>query len=86
MNSINRLETAWSPKWDLGVQDEFGFFSDEAPEAEALELSSDRPRGWAGAGEAFQASGASGRRLDQGASRLGDLIAFFESLAEKGGR
>lgn len=46
MNSINRLEETWTPQWDLGLQEEFGFSTVEEKAAEPA-LSVERPTAWA---------------------------------------
>lgn len=84
MNAINRLEENWTPSWDLGLQNEFCFM-DETEKEEAVELPPARS-GWEMASrEVFNRQGRSDRRLDMGASSIGDLVTFFESLNAEGG-
>lgn len=78
MNQINRLEETWTPEWDLGLQDEFGFLTEAPAQAEAKV---ERSSGWGLATkEVFNRQNTLNRRIDSGASSVGELIAYFESL------
>lgn len=80
MKTINRLETTWTPSWDLGLQEEFGFVAETAPKpAEAVSTKSER--GWSRASaEVFNRQVSMDRRLGGEANSVGALIAFFETL------
>ncbi len=81
MNSINRLEETWTPQWDLGLQDEFGF-SFSAEETEPVKLASERPNAWAMASrEVLNRQSPVECRIDSDASSVGDVIRFLEALS-----
>ncbi len=81
MNSINRLEETWTPQWDLGLQDEFGF-SFEEKKSEAAELLSERPNAWAMASrEVLNRQSPVEPRVGSDAASRGALIRFFEALS-----
>lgn len=73
MNSINRLEETWTPQWDLGLQDEFGF-SDSENLIEETVLVGERPNPW---------SMASREVLNRQAPAdgVGQVISFLEALS-----
>ena len=78
MNQINRLENAWTPEWDLGLQEEFGFLS-QAPAQEVEEV--EHGGRWALATkEVFNRQNTLNRRVACDTSSVGDLISYFESL------
>lgn len=79
MNQINRLEETWTPKWDLGLQDEFGFIDETANEKRV----GASKRGWSWAtSEVLNRQNTIDRRIGSGASSIGALIAYFETTFE----
>lgn len=79
MNHSNRLETeSWSPSWDLGLQDEFGFAQEVDTDAKSEEAASTR---WSQATrEVFNRQQRSfDRRVCYDGTSIGDLIAYFEA-------
>lgn len=81
MNSINRLEETWTPSWDLGLQDEFGFLVGEE-KSNPLALP-ERPRSWAMAYREVSNRQApvEGRVARENASPYAEVISFLEALA-----
>ncbi len=77
MKLSNRLERAWTPSWDLGLQDEFSFGS-EAPERRAEPGA--RRACWGAATAAVDRGALMDRRLGRDASSVGAIIAYFETL------
>ncbi|EDY81451.1 hypothetical protein VDG1235_1069 [Verrucomicrobiia bacterium DG1235] len=81
MNSINRLEDTWTPQWDLGLQDEFGFSEIEELSGDT-ELVTERPNPWKMATrEVLNRQSSVDRRIASETSSLGDVISFFENLS-----
>lgn len=82
MNSINRLEETWTPQWDLGLQEEFGFSQiEESPSEPALVT--DRPTAWAMASrEVLNRQTPSEVRIESAeSSRVDELVSFFQALS-----
>ncbi|MDQ8185505.1 hypothetical protein [Pelagicoccus sp. SDUM812002] len=81
MNSINRFEETWTPQWDLGLQDEFGF-SFGASEGEFSEQLSKRPNAWALAqGEVLNRQSPVDARVESEAANRANLVRFLEALS-----
>lgn len=77
MNQTNRLENAWTPAWDLGLQDEFDF----GPRPQLRESAREGRRGWSAAtAEVLNRPAGFDRRLGLDGSSVGSIIAYFESL------
>lgn len=77
MNQTNRLENAWTPEWDLGLQDEFDF----GQRAQPCASPSGARRGWSAAtAEVLNRPLGFNRRLGLDGSSVGSIIAYFESL------
>lgn len=81
MKSTNRLEDNWSPKWELGLQDEFGF-SLEVEAVEQPKLPAERPNAWSMAAREVlnRQSAGSGRSARDGSS-LSEVVTFLEKLS-----
>lgn len=80
MKSTNRLEKTWSPSWNLGLQDEFGFCL-EVKTVEKPELEVARPNAWALASrEVLNRQSTVGNRLDQADGTVSDVVTFLENL------
>ncbi len=82
MNSINRLEETWTPQWDLGLQEEFGFSQiDESP-CEPV-LATERPNAWAMASrEVLNRQSPLEVRIESPeSSRVDELVSFFQALS-----
>lgn len=76
MNTINRLEETWSPSWDLGLQQEFGFGSDAALAEPSLKT--ERPSPWAMASrEVLNRQVSTSAR----SSQRGKFVNFLEALS-----
>lgn len=84
MNAINRLEETWTPSWDLGLQAEFGFFSDVKEEKQETPLTTGtRPNAWAMAGkEVLNRQTSPAQSLEGESSNLAEVIKFLETLSE----
>lgn len=81
MNSINRLEETWTPKWDLGLQDEFGFSLEESVEVAAAQLT-ERPNAWEMASrEVLNRQSPAECPVATAASNREDLVRFLEALS-----
>ncbi len=80
MNFNNRLEDTWTPSWDLGLQDEFSFFSENSSEDGPAPAPSVGAARSVAAGQAVLEQETYSRRLDVGAASVGELISYFESL------
>lgn len=80
MNSINRLEETWTPKWDLGMQDEFGFSVEESAEDAAAFLT-ERPKAWAEARGAARGGEDRPGGLSDDAEKRKKLVRFLEALS-----
>ncbi|MDQ8180507.1 hypothetical protein [Pelagicoccus sp. SDUM812005] len=81
MNSINRLEETWTPKWDLGLQDEFGFSLEESVD-EAAKLLTDRPNAWAMASrEVLNRQSPVELDVETASAKRADLVRFLEALS-----
>ena len=78
MNQINRLEEKWFPKWDLGLQEVFGFASES--DATPDEPSEEGSSGWTLASkEVLNRQVSMDRRVATHGSSIADLIAYFEN-------
>ncbi|MBK1878137.1 hypothetical protein [Pelagicoccus mobilis] len=81
MNTINRLEENWTPSWELGLQDEFGF-SLEVETLEEPKLKQDRPNPWSMAKrEVLNRQIAPELSLAEDTGKVGELISFLENLS-----
>lgn len=81
MKSINRLEDSWTPSWDLGLQDEFGFCL-EVEAAEEPRLSEKRSNAWAMASrEVLNRQSSSANRLSNWDASKQELVSFLENLS-----
>ena len=81
MKAINRLESEWTPSWDLGLQDEFGFVAEAQIQAAPAQKVT---RGWSVATKAvLNRQAMMDRRLGQEPSSVGALIAYFEALCDE---
>ncbi|MBD5780603.1 hypothetical protein IEN85_13965 [Pelagicoccus sp. NFK12] len=82
MNSINRLEETWTPKWDLGLQDEFGFTLEESVEVASKHLT-ERPNAWAMASREVlnRQSPSEGVATNAGTTNREQLVRFLEALS-----
>lgn len=79
MKAINRLETTWTPEWDLGLQYEFGFLKEEPKRKAELPV---RKSGWdAASAEVLGRRASMDRRLGREPSSVGAIIAYFETLS-----
>lgn len=81
MNLINRLEECWTPSWDLGLQDEFGFAQEEDLVVEAAVLN-ERPNAWKMASKETinRVASEEGPTVEGNLSK-DDLIRFLENLS-----
>lgn len=87
MNTSNRFEETWKPNWDLGLQVEFDFGTNDRAEDESVPAlaRSDRPNAWAMASkEVLNRRGSSTRRVAYETSTLAEVLSYFESLAVEG--
>ena len=81
MKSINRLEENWTPSWNLGLQDEFGF-NLEVETVEEPKLKKARPGAWSMASrEVLNRQNPTSPRKDAADSSLGEVVSFLENLS-----
>lgn len=81
MNFINRFEETWTPEWDLGLQEEFGFATAKEAAAEPV-LTTSRPSPWAMATrEVLNRQSPVAASPSSVASSTGELVSFFEALS-----
>lgn len=80
MKSINRIEENWTPKWELGLQDEFTFgLTLEVSDEPALPR--ERATAWSTASrEVLNRQSPRDEQISDHGSSLREVVSFLENL------